>query len=64
MPEYTNEDLSDLMPAWHKVFPDYEIKMGFDITGDQVPILKECIRTESLKPLKDYLKAIPKDLVY
>ena len=64
MPGYTSDDLIDLLPEWYEVFPDHEIKMGFEITGDQVPILKDCIRTKSLKPLMDYLKALPKDTVY
>ena len=64
MPEYTTDDLIDLLPEWYEAFPEREIKIGFDITPEQVPLLKKCIRTGSLKPLDDYLASIPDDLVY
>lgn len=39
--------------------PMSPLSIGFVIRGGQVPIVKECIKTKSLKPLNDYVKSLP-----
>ncbi len=58
---YTWQDLEDLAPEWYRLFGE-EMPKGFEVTPEQVPIIRECIRTKSQKPLDDYARSIPSDI--
>ena len=60
---YTWEDLENLAPEWRRIFGE-DMAMGFEVTPYQVPIIRECIRTKSQKPLDDYVMSLPKDEQY
>ena len=55
---YTWSDIEDLDPQWRELFGE-SVPMGFCITPAQVPILRECIRTRSQKPIDDYVRSLP-----
>ena len=60
---YTWDDLAALAPEWFQVFGE-PMPMGFEVTPHQVPIIRECIRIRSQKPLGDYVLSLPKDQMY
>ena len=31
---------------------------GFEVTPDQVPVMRECLRARSRKPLEDYVASL------
>ena len=40
---------------WYETFGD-SMPQGFGVGPEQIPILKECIRLKSTKPIDDYLE--------
>ena len=63
MANYGIEDLVALRQDWERVFGS-SMPMGFEITPDQVPVIKKCIETESQKPLRDYIDSLPEDTTF
>ena len=60
---FTFDDLEALRPQWEETF-GMTMPMGFEVTPDQVPIMRECIRTKSRDPLKRYVDGLPANRVY
>ena len=54
----TEAELDALAPDWFRVFGE-AMPRGFEIGPDQVPILKECLRTKSQKPLEAFVESLP-----
>ena len=63
MAKYDWKDLEALRDEWWRVFGE-SMGMGFEITPEQVPMMKECIEKESQKPLEEYIDSIPADITY
>ena len=59
MAKYDWKDLEALRDDWWRVFGE-SMAMGFVITPEQVPMMKECIEKESQKPLQDYIDSFLK----
>lgn len=57
---YDWKDLDALRESWRRIFGE-EMGYGFEIGPDQVPMMKECLRLKSQKPLHDYIKEISKN---
>lgn len=57
MADYTMDDLEALEPEWEKVFGDMMPK-GFEITPDQVPVMRQCIDERSQAPLEAYVATL------
>ena len=53
---YTWRDMIPLEREWYEAFGDDSMPQGFGVGPEQIPILKECIRLKSTKPIDDYLK--------
>ena len=62
-PEYTEVDLGALLESWLEMFSE-RLSIGYVIGPAQVPIIKECLKTRSQKPLEDYIDSLPKDRLY
>ena len=56
-------DIEALRDQWDELFGE-PVPMGWQIGPAQVPILRECIKKKSQKPLEDYIDSIPKDRDY
>ena len=63
MASYDIEDLVALRDEWRRVFGE-SMGMGFEITPEQVPMMKKCIETGSQKPLDDYIDSLPENTTY
>ena len=57
MMSYSWEDLEALRPEWERVF-NTGMPMGFEITPDQVPMMKQCIEEKSEAPLEAYIASL------
>ena len=51
---YSWEELDLLAEQWQRVF-GAELVTGALVTPDQVPIVRRCIREESMGPLNDWI---------
>ena len=63
MPTEKEIELLSLREPWEEVFGE-PMPMGFEITGDQVHIIRQCIDQKSQKPLEDYVNSLPADEDY
>ncbi len=59
----TWSDLEKLAPDWYRTFGE-SMPMGFEVTPDQIDIIRDCIRQKSQKPLDDYVESLPKDVLF
>ena len=53
-------ELDAIQRKWPEVFNE-DLMIGFGIDIEQLPILKECLKKKSQKPLEDYFKEVLKD---
>ena len=63
MSDYTDGDLSALAPEWERIFGK-PMPRGFEVTPDQVPIIRECIEKRSTRPLNRYVSSIPSTTLF
>ena len=52
---YTWRDMTPLEGKWYETFGE-PMPQGFGVGPEQIPLIKECIRLKSMKPLDDYLR--------
>ena len=58
---YTWSDLDALAHAWAETFGE-SLPMGFEVGPEQVPVMRECLRLRSQRPLEDYVRSLdPRD---
>ena len=57
---YTTDDLLALAPEWERVFGE-SMPFGFVIGPSDVPLMRQCIRERSMKPLDDHIKSLLAD---
>lgn len=50
------EELDRLVKEWQDTFGD-TLGYGFDITPDQIPLIKQCLREHDQAPLKRHIDA-------
>ena len=62
--EIAPADLLALQDEWEAVFNGETMPWGFEVGPEQVPILRECIRKRSRRPLDAFVRSLPKDRVY
>ena len=60
---HTWEDLEALREPWEATFGG-TMPFGFEIGPEQVPMMRECIRTRSREPLKAYIASISAGVDY
>ena len=54
-----HEELGKIQQKWPRLFNE-ELKIGFEIDVSQLPILRECVKNKTTKPLKKYLREVHK----
>ena len=54
MTDYDWSDLKALREPWKETFGE-PMPWGFTVFPDMVPVMRECIRTQSKTPYEDYL---------
>lgn len=60
----TAQDWVELSEQWSETFGE-ELVSGFEITEDQIPLLRKCIAQKSQRPLEDYIeRELAKGRVY
>lgn len=64
MADYTWMDLEALRPEWEAAFDGAPMPMGFEVTPDQVPVLRKCIARKSQEPLDAYVSGLDEDLIF
>ena len=52
---YTYDDLEALAPEWERVFHEV-MPMGFVVTPEHVPVIRQCIAQENQRPLDEYIE--------
>ncbi len=63
MAKYDWKDLEDLRDDWFRLFGE-SMPMGFEITPEHVPMMKECIKKKSQKPLEEYIDSLPENTTF
>ena len=63
MVDYTDRDLSSLLLEWERIFGK-PMPRGFEVSPDQVPIIRECIEKRSTRPLSRYVESLPGDISF
>lgn len=57
------QEVLDLMEEWRATFGEH-MPWGFEVSQNEIPILRQCIEQKSQQPIEDFVRSLPTDRVY
>lgn len=59
----TTQEILDLKEAWQATFGE-PMPWGFEVGVNEIPILHQCIKLKSQRPIEDFVRSLPTDRTY